>query len=194
MRRLAALAALGLCLSLVHPLPVVAQTADQNRRIANGETVTWVEDSGQPLKTCVAIGIIDVPPEKVYRAMTDFANYPQVFRVLRTSKIVRQSGNDVDVAYTMQPPWPLTERRLTNRTTLNPGGRAISYRLLEGNVKVYEGQMIAAPWGKNKTRFSYRTRIDPGIPLLPAWAITWGTRTSLPGVVRDLGNYARNLP
>lgn len=191
MRRLLPVVALVLGIAA---LPATAQTADQNRRIANGEIVTWVEGSGQDLKTCVAIGLIDAPPDKVYRAMTDYANYPKVFHILKSASVVRQSGNEVDVFYTMQPPWPFTERRLTNRTTLNPAGHAISYRLLEGNVKVYEGQMIAAPWGTNKTRFSYRTRVDPGLPFLPAWAITWGTRTSLPGVVRDLGNYARKLP
>jgi ribosome-associated toxin RatA of RatAB toxin-antitoxin module len=193
MRRLAAWAAFGLSFALIHPLPVIAQTADQHRRIANGETVTWVEDSGQPLKVCVAIGIIDVPPEKVYRAMTDFANYPKVFRVLQTAKVLRQTPQEADVAYVLQPPWPLTERRITTRTTLSPATQSISYRAIDGNVKVYEGQMTAAPWGRNKTRFSYRTRVDPGIPMLPAWAITWGTRTSLPNVVRDLANYARKL-
>jgi ribosome-associated toxin RatA of RatAB toxin-antitoxin module len=191
MRRLAACATLGLCLAF--PLTGVAETAEQNRRIANGETVTWVEDSGQPLKVCVAIGIIDVPPEKVYRAMTDFVNYPKVFKILSTSRILRQSGQEADVAYTMQPPWPFTERRLTTRTALSPASHSISYRCIDGNVKVYEGQMTASPWGRDKTRFSYRTRVDPGIPLLPAWAITWGTRTSLPGAVRDLANYAKKL-
>jgi ribosome-associated toxin RatA of RatAB toxin-antitoxin module len=173
---------------------VVAQTAEQNRRITSGETVTWVENSGQPLKVCVAYGIIDAPPDKVYRAMTDFANYPKVFKVLQTARVLKQTATEVDVAYTMQPPWPLTERQITTRTTLMPAARSISYKAIAGNVKVYEGQMVAAPWGTNKTRFSYRTRVDPGIPLLPSWALTWGTRTSLPGVVRDLGNYARHLP
>ena len=75
MRAFAVCGTLSLVVALVCPaLPVAAQTAEQNRRVTNGEIVTWVEDSGQALKTCVAIAIIDVAPDKVYRAMTDFPN------------------------------------------------------------------------------------------------------------------------
>ena len=174
-------------------LPAAAQTAEQNQRIASGETVTWVEGAAA-LKTCVAIGLIDCPPEKVYRAMTDYAHYPQVFHLLSTAQILHRSGNTITVHYTMSPPWPLTQRVVTTLTTLDEAHHAIHFRQIDGNVKTYEGDMIAAPWGNHKTRFTYRTRVDPGIAFLPNWAITWGTRVSLPGVVRDLGNYARHLP
>ena len=173
--------------------PAWAETPDQARRIANGEVVTWVEDSGQALKTCVAIGLIDAPPDKVYRAMTDYPNYTRVFHILHSVTVLKNDGSDVTCRFTMQPPWPFTERYMTSRNHLDPSRRTLSYRRLDGNIKVYEGQMSAAPWGTNRTKFTYRTRIDPGIPLLPAWAITWGTRTSLPGVVRDVGNYAKSL-
>ena len=194
MRFLTACGTFTLVLALVCPSPpVAAQTMDQNRRITNGEIVTWVEDTGQALKTCVAIGIIDVAPDKVYRAMTDFANYPKVFKALNTAKVLKNDGHEADVAYTMTPPWPFTERKLTMRTVMNPGARLIKYHVIGGNVTTYEGQMTAALWGNNRTRFTYRTRIDPGL-VLPAAIITWGTQVSLPGVVKDVARYAKALP
>lgn len=195
MRPLLAMGILSVSLAISWPImPAFAETADQSRRIANGETVTWVEESGGALKTCVAIGIIDCPPAKVYRAMTDFANYPKVFHILSTARVLKLTSTEAQVAYTMSPPWPITERKVTTAASLNAAAHTISFRAIAGNVPTYDGVMTAAPWGTNKTKFTYRTRIDPGIPLLPGWAITWGTRTSLPSVVRDLGNYAKHLP
>lgn len=193
MRTLLVAHALLAGLALMQAPPAVAQTADQTRRIAQGETVTWIEDSGQPIKTCVAIGLVPVPVDKVYRAMTDYAHYPKVFRILTSCTIVKQQGNDLICRFIMQPPWPLPERWVVTRNQLDPIKRTVAFRMLEGNLNVYDGYLHAEAWGQGKTKVTYRTRVDPGIPLLPAWAITWGTRTSLPGIVRDLGAYAKTL-
>lgn len=152
------------------PVHASTLTPEEERRLQRGEVIVHVESSSERIKRTRVVGLIDAPPAAVYPIYADFERYPELFKAARSSEILKQEGNVVTCKVTMDFPWPLGSRWVTNHTFMDPANTSFTFKKFEGSVKVYEGALIVAPEGKDRSRVTYTARVDPDLPV-PAWLV-----------------------
>src|SRR3954452_6988568 len=91
----------------------------------------WVEmaspSAGKP-REGVGRGVIEAPPERVFRALTDYAHWSEFMPFLRKSVALPQADGSVLAEHVMKLPAPTGERhyrvRLRQRVETGPAGKA----------------------------------------------------------------------
>lgn len=168
-----------------HALPVnLGLTAAEEQQVKRGEVVVQLHDTSEStLKDVVCIGYVDATPERIWSVLLDYERYDRIFpRLLRSE--VRAKEGDVEDHYTLLDyPWPFEDRWTLNRIVHRPQARAIDWRRVDGTVKEVVGSWRLYREA-DQTLVVYKVRLDPGVPLVPAWAIDWGTRNVAPDIIR----------
>jgi len=191
--RLVAILVLGLAapgLSLpgeVHPTP----TGD-----------VWVEmvsaGAGKP-RTGVGRAVVEAPPERVFRALSDYAHWQEWMPFLARSDARPQRDGSVLSEHALDPPSPLGRRRyqvrFTQRVEAVPGGgRAwrIDWSFVPGtgNVDDHRGSWSLTEIGEGRTLAVCRLYTDPG-GFTPQWALDRGTSQMLPWIFHGLRQQVR---
>lgn len=149
---------------------IYALSADEEQRLQKGEIIVHVEQTKEPIKRTLVVGLIAAPPEEVYPIYTDFASYPELFKSARSSEVIKREGNVLTCKVVIDFPWPLGMRWVTNHTALDPGSTSFTFKKFEGSVKVYEGELKILPEAKSRSRVVYMAKVDPDLPV-PAWLV-----------------------
>jgi hypothetical protein len=172
------------------PLPVKLSPA-QLAKIRQGDVAVELFDTGrQTMKDVVSIGYVDAPPAAVWRVITDYENYPRIFPNIKRSETRAKKGNVEDHYSELDYPWPLPDKWVVNRITHEPAKFEARWHRIDGTVKEVVGSWKLIAEGK-RTLVIYTVRVDPGLPLVPAWAITFGTSRVAPEIVRGLRKHIR---
>jgi len=164
MRKVHILAFTTLCFSLIcspvaFSLPAQAQSTLSLQALEQGQVdIQLIKSSAQHY--IQAQGIFDAPPDKVWRALTDFKNYPRYYESIVKSEIRSQQGNQAQVYVKFNFPFPLEDLWVLNQYTLDPVNRRLSWKMLEGNLKDSDG---SGSWTlsahKGKTLGTYRLNV-----------------------------------
>ncbi|MBO9541310.1 SRPBCC family protein [bacterium] len=165
-----------------------ALSEKEQARIDRGEIVVQVEKTTNALKHFRAVGQIKAPASKVYAAFTDYARYPEIFK-LKETQILSRKGNVLNVRAVLGLPWPIGDRWVTNATTLSPETLSFSYRRVEGTVLEYEGTIEVVPKGPKLSQVYYAAKGDPGIPLLPTWLLNRFQESLLPDSIQRVRDF-----
>lgn len=165
-----------------NPDAIYQLSADEERRVQKGEVIVHVEQTDEPIKRTLVVGLIGAPPEMVFPIYTDFASYTELFESTRTSEVLRHEGNLVFCKFIIDFPWPLGSRWISNQTTMIPDSQAFTFKKHEGTVKVYEGALKVLPEPHNRSRVVYTAKIDPDLPL-PAWLVNMVQAHYFPNVI-----------
>src|SRR5688572_23813085 len=155
------------------------------RRVEQGDVVVQLrETTGSALKNVVCVGYVEAPSASVWRVITDYDHYPRIFPGILKSE-TRSVKGPVETHYTLLDyPWPLPDKWTLNEITHRPP-QHISWRRVDGSVKELVGSWRLYPEG-DRTLVVYSVRVDPGLPLVPRWAIQWGTTRVAPNIVKNL--------
>lgn len=170
-----------------------ALSADEQARVDQGEIVVHAEHTRHPLKRLLVVGQIQASAAAVYHAYTDYEHYAQIFG-LKSSKVLQRDGNTLDVNVTMDFPWPIGERWVTNETDLQPDRYAFTYHRIDGSIKEYVGEIKVVPLGEHRCQVYYTAKVDPGIAFLPYWLIDRLSATAFPDSIRDVRLYLKQHP
>jgi uncharacterized protein YndB with AHSA1/START domain len=143
-------------------------------------------------------GILEAPPERVWRALTDYAHWHEFMPFLEGSKARPQPDGSVLSDHEMDLPAPLGERRYRVRFTHGmepgPGGKAWrirwSYVERSGNVADHRGSWVLTALGPDRTLAVCRLYTDPG-GLTPRRAMDRGTARMLPWIFHGLRQHVR---
>ncbi|MBI6546665.1 MAG: hypothetical protein HY692_07710 [Cyanobacteria bacterium NC_groundwater_1444_Ag_S-0.65um_54_12] len=129
--------------------------------------------------------LVRAPVRVVWGVVTDYSYYPRLFsRMLRSE--VRQQAGDWEEHYSLvQYPWPYGPRWVLTTIHHDNEQQTVRFRRLDGTIRELEGiwQMREHQLG---ARLQYAVRLDPGLPFIPSWIITWGTSFMLPDILRSV--------
>jgi hypothetical protein len=164
----------------------------------------WVEmvpaGPGQPQEG-IGRGVVEAPPERVFRALADVAHWQEWVPFLKRSDGRPQADGSVLSRQVMSLPSPVGERRCRVRfiqgieaSPEGPGGKTwvIRWALVpgSGNLAGLRGSWRLAALGPDRTLAICRLFIDPG-GLTPRWAVDRGTAQSLPWIFHGLRQHVR---
>lgn len=160
----------------------------------------WVEmvaRAGEP-KEGVGRGIVEAPPERVFRALADIAHWPEWMPFLKRSDARPQADGSFLSRQTMALPSPLGERRYSVRfiqgVETDREGKAwvIRWSLVpgSGNLAALRGSWRLTALGPARTLAVCRLFTDPG-GLTPRFAVDRGTAQSLPWIFHGLRQQVR---
>jgi len=158
----------------------------------------WVETAspgaGKP-REGVGRGVIEAPPERVFRALTDYAHWAEFMPFLRKSGASPQADGSVLGEHVMKLPAPTGERhyRVRFRQRVEPGKSWTidwSYVPGSGNVKDHHGSWTLTALGTGRTLAVLRLYTDPG-GFTPQWAVDRGTTETIPWIFHGLRQHVR---
>lgn len=155
-------------------------------RLEAGETlVAMVEVAGAPVREGVARRLLAASPERVFRAITDYAHYAEFMPFVTDSRAV----GDQQWELSLDLPWPSPDERflITAESQAGDGRWTSNWRLVPGSGEVLEnrGDWTLEPYGPDRTLVTLRMRSHSGPPI-PAGLQERATRDSLPWMLDGL--------
>lgn len=168
-------------------------TADEQDRIDHGEIVVHVAPSASAIKHFLVVGQVAASAERTYRVFTDYAHYSEIFH-LKETRVVHQEGDIVAVRATLEVPWPVGQRWVTNETHLAPKAYSFDYHRVEGSILEYNGSLRIVPKGPELCQVYYTAKTDPGIPFMPVWLINRIQGSMLPSSIQCVRDYLKRHP
>jgi uncharacterized protein YndB with AHSA1/START domain len=157
----------------------------------------WIETAGKSGDR-VGRGVIEAPPERVFRALTDYGHWSEFMPFLQKSGARPQPDGSVLGDHVMKLPAPTGERhyqvRIRQRVENGPAGRTWkidwTYVKGSGNVADHHGSWILTEQGPGRTLAVLRLYTDPG-GLTPRWAVDRGTSETIPWIFHGLRQHVR---
>ena len=168
-------------------------TAAETERLAAGKKIVRVT-SGDTNRAEV-VGVVDAPPEAVWRVIADYDAYEAWFPDQEEARVLSREGEMVTLEGTVSMPFPFADRsfRIRDRQlTRQVEGQthyydSWTYVKDSGNIEDTTGFWYVSPFQGDVNRSVVRLVIlaDFGVPL-PDFVISWGTRRSLPRIIDRL--------
>jgi uncharacterized protein YndB with AHSA1/START domain len=161
----------------------------------------WVEmvaaGAGKPAEG-IGRGVVEAPPERVFRALADYAHWQEWVPFLESSGASPQKDGSVVSRQVIELPSPVGERRYRVRFTQGfEAGREgktwwIRWAFVpgSGNLAGLRGSWRLTALGPDRTMAVCRLLTDPG-GLTPRWAVDRGTAQTLPWIFHVLRQHVR---
>ncbi len=158
----------------------------QIKAIQRGEIITQLKNTTEStLKDVLAVALIDGHPDEVWKVLVDYDKYGKMFPGLLKGETRAKNGDTEDHYSLFDYPWPFEDRWTVNRLVHASDHRSIRWRRIEGTVKEIVGSWKLIPY-EDKTLAIYSVRLDPGIPMIPSWAIDWGSKQVAPNIMKGV--------
>jgi uncharacterized protein YndB with AHSA1/START domain len=149
-------------------------------------------EAGQP-REGVGRGVVEAPPERVFRALADYAHWAEWVPFLKGSDAEPQTDGSVLSRQWMSLPSPVGERRYRVRFSREiETGREGKVWLIRwslvpgsGNLAGLRGSWRLTALGPDRSLAVCRLFTDPG-GLTPRWAVDRGTAQTLPWIFHGL--------
>lgn len=138
---------------LATPAPALAQNLKPGQ-----VDVKVIDKAAQPY--IEAKGVFDAPPDKVWRALTDFPNYTRYYESVVQSEVRARQGNQAKVYVKFDFPFPINTVWVLNQYTLDNTNKRLSWKMLDGNLKdsAGDGSWTLTPY-QGKTLGTYRLNL-----------------------------------
>lgn len=161
----------------------------------------WVEmvpaGANKP-KEGVGRGWIEAPPERVFRALTDYAHWHEFMPFLEESAARPQADGSVIGIHLLRLPRSLGDRRYRVRFTQKidtvQGGRTwrVAWKFIpgSGNLKDHRGSWTLTAAGPGRTKAVLHLETDPG-GATPHWAVDRGIANTVPWILHGLRQHVR---
>lgn len=181
------------CLALLlagpaHAVPAcgIPLSDDEKATIHANEVVVRLDRAGEATRADVTcLGYVDAPPKKIWDVILSDHDYPKIFPNILVCETRYKKGNIVHTYSMLDYPWPLPDKWTLNEMVLDQAKWHIDFRRLQGTTKEVVGAWSLFPDGP-RTLVSYRVHVDPGLPLVPRWAVELGTKTVAPDIIKGI--------
>lgn len=102
---------------------------------------------------------VDVPPEKFFRVLRDYAAYPEFVPEVRAVKVGRREGNEIEVTYLLDI--KIKQLEFTLRHVEHPSGLRIDWQLVRGELmRRDEGAWTLERSSSGGTRATYAIDLE----------------------------------
>ena len=168
-------------------------------RLPHLEVTIWDQAvAGSSFREEIVEGILDAPPERVFRAVTDWAHYAEFMPFVVRSGAEPAAGGAVVSFQAMKLPAPMGERHYRIRTVASVAGAGAERRWRaswtyvpgSGNVKDHHGTWTLAPAAGGRTTVVCRLFTDPG-GAVPAWMMHRALTATLPYILDGLRQHVQ---
>jgi ribosome-associated toxin RatA of RatAB toxin-antitoxin module len=134
---------------------------------------------------------IDVPPEKFFGVLRDYASYPEFLPEVRSVKVGRRHGNAVEVTYVLDI--KIKQFEFTLQHVEDPSGRRIDWRLVRGElIRRDVGAWTLEETASGGTRVTYAIELDLA-PIAPAALQQALAQRGLPNMLANFKARAEKL-
>jgi uncharacterized protein YndB with AHSA1/START domain len=174
--------------------PRSALTSSERARLAAGEVLSSLRPApeGGPQEG-IGQGVIDVPPERVFRALTDYAHWQEFMPFLERSDAKPLPDGGAESQHVLDLPAPTGERRykvrLQSRVEETTAGKRwnIDWKAVPGfgNLKTHRGSWVLTEFAPGRTLAVCILYTDPG-GFTPNWAMNSATRKMLDWIFKGL--------
>lgn len=174
-------------LLLVAPLLLLptgpARASDTLARIKAGQILVQSLTNGSGPKTGRATALIEAPADVVAGLIADVARYPEFVPRCHNVRKVRDGSY---VVFTTLP-WPLKDTwAYLSMSSKNQGGlRYLSWKMINGTLKTYEGRAWVQPLDSKRSVLTYQMLAVP-ITRAPDSLISRGLRSAVKSMVKAL--------
>lgn len=175
---------------------------EESRRLAAGEVLVELRQvrAGAP-KEGIGRGVIAAPPERVFRALTDYQYFDEFMPFVESADAAPQPDGSVVSFQRLDLPAPIGDRfyKVRARATIEGSegsGRSRVWRTRwsyvpgSGNVANHHGSWSLVEISPGRTLATCRLYTDPG-GAVPAWTMDRATRKSLPWIFDGLRQQVR---
>ncbi|SRR6266545_3294103 len=143
-------------------------------------------------------GLIESPPERVFRTLTDVEHWHEFMPFLVQSTAEHRKDGSVESFQRLELPFPIGRRsyriRVRSRVEQTPGGTVWhtdwTYVSGSGNVNDHHGSWTLTATRGGTTLATLRLSTDPG-GLIPAHAVDRGTIETLPWIFHGLRQHVQ---
>jgi ribosome-associated toxin RatA of RatAB toxin-antitoxin module len=172
------------------------------RLLEAGETLSVLREvEGSPVKEAKAMALVTATPEQVHNTVSDPSAFPQFMPYVKKTEVTRRQGNEVEVNYVLDFPWPVGDRHytLTEKSEITKSGSRTLYSLRwkhiagTGNINSTYGSWHIARYDDTRTLVLYTVFTDPG-GRVPNWARNAATSVATPKVMRAVARRAKDQP
>lgn len=134
---------------------------------------------------------LDASRDRVWGALTNYAEYPSMFRRIKTCKVTKRVGDRVWIESELKPHFFV--RRSYNRTfnDLSAKPERLDWHLLEGNFTEVRGSWELLPADGNRCHVKYMLEVDPG-PVVPAFLVSLVLKFVQREVIGELTTFLKN--
>jgi uncharacterized protein YndB with AHSA1/START domain len=175
---------------IVQKAAAIELTQNEQEQLANGEVIVYLKAVRGPIKEGTAMGVVEAPPEKVFRVVTDNEDFEQFMPYVKQSEVERLTEASIINYQYLDFPFPIGDRyyklHILRRIENTNKGKVLkstwTYVKGSGNIKDTYGSWILEEYGQGKTLVTYVVCTDPG-GSLPKWALNMATKISLPQVI-----------
>jgi uncharacterized protein YndB with AHSA1/START domain len=149
-------------------------------------------------KEGIGRGVIAAPPERVYRALTDYQYFDEFMPFVESADAAPQPDGSVVSFQRLDLPAPIGDRfyKIRARAAVEGSGRGRAWRTRwsyvpgSGNVADHHGSWSLVEISPGRTLATCRLYTDPG-GAVPGWAMDRATRRSLPWIFDGLRQQVR---
>jgi len=204
---LTTLAALWLAAAPASPAPPATAEMAEMKRLAAGEVlISSREVQPRAPREQIARGVIDYPPERVYRAVADYGNYDEFMPFVIQADVVKTLPDGAVLSsQRLRLPRPFGERHYVLRVhswieTGGPAGRTWrtewAYVPGSGDIAGQRGSWVltglppASPGSPGRTLATFRLFSDPG-GAVPVWLYERAVADTLPYIFKGLRLHVR---
>jgi uncharacterized protein YndB with AHSA1/START domain len=194
------LLALGLAALASVPAPAPPTAAELKRLVAGEVLVSSREVQPRAPREQIGRGVIDFPPERVYKAVTDYANYDEFMPFVVQADVMKTLPDGAALSsQRLRLPRPFGERhyvlRVASRVeTGRAGGRTWrtewAYVPGSGDIAGQRGSWTLTQLAPGRTLATFRLFSDPG-GAVPGWLYERAVAETLPYIFQGLRLHAR---
>ncbi|HVR96845.1 MAG TPA: SRPBCC family protein [Thermoanaerobaculia bacterium] len=172
---------------------------EESRRLDAGEVLVELRTvrAGAP-KEGIGRGVIAAPPERVFRALTDYQYFDEFMPFVESSDAAPQPDGTVISFQRLDLPAPIGDRfyKIRARAAVEGKGKSRVWRTRwsyvpgSGNVADHHGSWSLVELSPGRTLATCQLYTDPG-GNVPDWAMDRATRKSLPWIFDGLRQQVR---
>jgi ribosome-associated toxin RatA of RatAB toxin-antitoxin module len=154
---------------------------------------TAVKGSDMPRITAKAV--LSVPPEKVWKLISDCSKYKGRMARVVAARLVKKEGNKHTCEVTVEMPFPFSNLTATTEATHEETAEGMSrrWKLVKGDYKRNEGSWeIKSADGGKKSEVTYTLHVEPNITL-PNSIIEAAQKKSIPDLFVRLEQEAAKM-
>jgi hypothetical protein len=166
--RTSSITALLVCFGLTLSASQPANATDRKTRLERGDVIiTKKKMKNIPLPMVKAVGLVNVPPAKLWPLIDHCKNYAKTFTRVKAAKELWRKGRKVRCRVEFSMPFPLKNLHLVSDAvhTVKPG---IKYRRkwtkVSGDFRINNGSWTLKPYGDgSRTLLIYKVLAVPNI-------------------------------
>ncbi len=172
-------------------------SAQSNDALSKGEIgVELVDCKGSEVPKVIVKGVIDAPPAKVWRIVSDCDNYSKRMPRIKASKQIEKKGDTVICEVTVGLPFPMSDLRATTTAKHVEGPTVWSRRwtLIEGDYEINNGswEISAFDGDPNRSFAVYTVHAVPNTAV-PAWMRRRAQESSMPDIIRRIREEVKKI-